>query len=185
MDIKPSEIDLVEEIGALDGEPVKMIKTIGGYWIAVGKPKSKKRDEALAAGSHPAIVKYNIEKNFPGFQAALAKSEAIGITENVTGYSELLPDSLRDRGYDMYGLEKSEKLSYVLTRNGYEVYKFDAELTQDSLRISENQKSLPNELRPFTKAVSEVAARKAIETGREEVEYAGKKFNANKIVESK
>jgi len=182
MNIKPSEIESVEQIGVLDGSPVRMLRTAGGLWIAMGRPKGKKQDEVMGSGSHPAIVGYNIEKQFSSYQPTLAKSEALGGNENVTGYSELLPQAMRSRGYEMYSLEKSGEIDYILTRHGSESHKFSAQLTDDSLRIEKAEKKLSNEILGFSAAVGAAAARMAIQKGREFVEYEDKKFVARNIL---
>lgn len=63
MNITPNEISEIEEIGTMNGLPVKLLTTKGGFRIAVGRNQGKQVDEALAAGSHPAIVKYNLENS--------------------------------------------------------------------------------------------------------------------------
>lgn len=181
MDIKPSEIESVEQIGQLDGVAVKMIKTIGGFWIAVGKPKNKSSAEALAAGSHPAIVKYSIAKQYADFQPSLAKSENTQMLEDVTGYTENLPKSMRDKGYDMYALKKNESVQYVLTKHGAEVHSFRAEITPESIKFAKANKPLSEELKGFSRAVGEVATKMALSSGKKYVEHEDRKFCAKKL----
>jgi hypothetical protein len=182
MNIKPSEIESVEQIGVLDGSPVRMLRTTGGYYIAMGKPKSKKQEEALGSGSHAAIVKYNIEKQFSSFQPTLAKSEALSGTQCVTGYSELLPQPMRSRGYEMFSLQKGGEIDYVLTRHGYEAHKYTASLTADAIRIEKAKSRLSDEMLGFSAAVGGAAARMAIQNGKEFIEHCGHKFVATKVM---
>lgn len=182
MEIKPSEIDKVEHIGHLDNGPVRMIRTVGGFWVAIGRPKGKKKDEALAAGSHPAIVKYNVEKAHSDFQPMLAKSESFLPEAQVIGFSELLPEKMRNKGYDLLMLEKSEETSFVLTKFGNEVNSYSAKLEEDSLTVSKAKAPITQETVGFSKAVASAAATKALSEGKTYVEHDGSRFDAAKIV---
>lgn len=181
MELKPNEIEEVENIGQLGGHPVKMVKTIGGFWIVVGRPKGKERDEALAAGSHPAIVKYNVEKQFSDFQPVLAKSEAESAS-NVTGFTELLPHDMRKSGYEMYSLSKGSEIDYILTKYGSEVHSFKATMSGESLKFTKAEKSLPESLRGFSRVVTAVATRHASQAGKKYVEHEDKKFCVKKLL---
>ena len=90
MQLTPNEIDSVEDAGLLNGSKVKLIKTKGGFWIAVGRPQGKLQEEALAAGSHPAIVRYNLERQHPTFQPSMQKSELMGLEPLVESHSFLV-----------------------------------------------------------------------------------------------
>lgn len=182
MEIKPSEIDKVEHIGQLDGGPVRMIRTSGGFYVAVGRPKGKKKDEALAAGSHPAIVKYNVEKAHSDFQPILAKSESFLPEAKVTGFSELLPKNMRDKGYDLLMLEKNEEASFVLTKFGNEVNSYPTKTGEDSITIYKSEKPISQEILGFSRAVAAAAAAKALNEGKTFVEHDGNRFDAAKIV---
>ncbi len=182
MEIKPSEVELVEQIGYIDGAPVKMIKTVGGFWMVVGKPKGKKKDEALAAGSHPAIVKYNVEKQFSDFQPSLAKSEIFNDNTKVVGYSELLPKQMRNLGYEMYSVQDSSNIQFILTKRGASQNKYEASLETDSLKLSKAEKSISNETLGFSKAVAAAAARQALFEGKEFVEHDGKRFKSKTLL---
>jgi len=182
MEIKPSEVEHVENIGQIDGNPVRILKTVGGFWMAVGRPKGKKKDEALAAGSHPAVVKYNVEKNHSDFQPLLAKSEALQSDVRVTGFTELLPKCLRQKGYDMIMLEKNEDTTFVLTKYGYEANSYEAKLSDESIDLSKAKKPVAPELVGFSRAVAEAAAIKALNEGKAFVDHDGTRFDAAKIM---
>jgi hypothetical protein len=181
MELKPNEIEAVEQIGQLNGSPVRMVKTIGGFWIVVGKPKGKGQEEALAAGSHPAIVKYNVEKQFSEFQPTLAKSELTGSSENVRGYTELLPQEMRKGGYEMYSLSKGSTIDYILTKHGAQVHSFHAEVSSESLKFKKSDKPLNENIKGFSRAVSVVATQQAKESGKKYVEHEEKKFCVNRL----
>lgn len=182
MEIKPSEIEHVEQIGTLNGNPVRLLKTVGGFWICLGRPKSATREEALAAGSHPAIVKYNVEKQFSEFQPSLAKSETFSSSEKIVGFTELLPSTMRSRGYEMYSILDQNKADYVLTRYGSEVHSFSAEIDSDSFSFQKTESSLPNELAGFSEAVTFAVAQQAKSLEKDYVEYKGKRFSVEKLL---
>ena len=182
MELKPSEIDFIEQIGELDGSPVRMARTLGGYWIALGKPKGKAQDEALAAGSHPAVVKHNIEKQFQGFRPAMAKSEFASSQEEVTGFSELLPKELRDSGYDLYALEKNQNIEYILTKYNNACASLKAQIGPDSIKLNKSENIFDSNIKVFSKAVAEAAAQMASNKNKFYVECEGQKFLAKKLI---
>ena len=130
--IKPEEIESVQEIGMLDGEPVSLLKTVGGFHMAASKGKG-----VLAQGSHPAIVRYNVAKQHKGFSPILAKSE-----ENeplVFGMSDLLPEGMYEKGFDLYSLEKNEStgVEFVLTKSGADVVVLSGQSSSDEIVITD------------------------------------------------
>ena len=92
MEIKPNEVDEVKVIGKLNGDDVKLVKTHGGFHIAMGKKdKKSNKAEALAAGSHQALVAYQIEKiHGNDFEPTIFKSEA-NSAPYVLGLKVLVP----------------------------------------------------------------------------------------------
>ena len=110
MQITPEEIESVEEIGTLDGNKVRLLKTRGGWFCATGRKKGSLQDEALAAGSHGAIVKFNLEKQNPGYQPTLMKSESLLNPTIVMDHSHLLDLDLIKSGHDIYSIQTYEKI---------------------------------------------------------------------------
>lgn len=161
MKITEQEIAAVEEAGTLDQQPVKMIRTKGGFWIAVGTPRGKFREEALAAGSHPAIVKYNLAKQYPGFQESLMKSEAFGEADAlVEKHSHFLSDELRKSGHDVFSVQKGVDISFHVTKHNVKVGEVKGFLREDSIVI--NKLSAPKE---FARALAGATAEKALGCG--------------------
>jgi hypothetical protein len=177
MEIKASELDTseMENIGELDDSSVKLVRTLGGLYLAVGKPKGKKQDEVLAAGSHRAIVKYNVQKNFQSFRPVLEKSE--GLKEEVFGLSEKLPRTLRDKGYDLYRLEKSSSVEIHVTKHGIDIASLGLENKDSLLEVQLNSGKIPEGV---GKAIAESAAEFAVNNGLDSVRHAGKIFKAVK-----
>ena len=157
MQITAKEIDKIEEAGMLNGKPVKLIRTRGGFWICVGKRKHSSSEEALAAGSHPAIVKYNMEKQFPEFEPHMMKSES-GIEPLVEKHSHFLSDDLRKGGYDIFSIQHGIDVEFQITKHNSEVASVTGLIDGDNLYI-ENL-DIPKE---FSKPMAGATVEKAIE----------------------
>lgn len=157
MDIKADEISNVEEAGMLDKHPVKMLRTKGGFWIAVGKPKGKHKEEALGAGSHPAIVKYNLEKQYPGFEPALMKSEMFNDSAIVEKHSHFLSDELRKSGHDVYSVQDGKEVEFHVTKLNANVATAKGTLESDALVFK--GPAFPKE---FARAIAGAATEKAV-----------------------
>jgi hypothetical protein len=181
IEIKPSEIESVDSIGELDGEQVKLVKTRGGLYIAVGRPRGKKKEEVIAAGSHPAIVKYNIEKSFAEFQPAMMKSEA-GEESIVAGMSDLLPANMRKSGYDLYVLRKSNAVDFVLTQSQIEVINFPGHLTDSDLVLFKSDKVVTSDIVPAISAITAAAAMVAIDEDKTGIIHENKRYNPKAVL---
>lgn len=164
MQITPNEIDTIEEAGMLDGSPVKMIRTKGGFWICVGKPKNKAREEALGAGSHPAIVKYNLEKQFPGFQPNMMKSEYFIENTVVDKHSHFLSDELRKSGHDIYSVQNGSDIEFHVTKGNVKVSSVKGALVDGGLEIQDL-----NITKEFSRAVAGATTEKAVAVGAEKI----------------
>ena len=181
VEIKPSEIDSVDSIGDLAGEQVKLVKTKGGLYIAVGRPRGKKKDEVIAAGSHPAIVRYNIEKAYAEFQPAMIKSET-GEESLVAGMSDLLPSNMRKSGYDLYVIKKSNEVDFVLTKSQIEVVKYQGYLVNSDLIVSKADKIITNDLVPAVSAFTTAAAMVAIDEGKTGIVHGNKRYDPKSVL---
>ena len=152
--IRPEEIESVEEIGSLNGEPVSLLKTVGGFHIAASKSKG-----VLAQGSHPAIVKYNLAKQNKGFAPMLTKSESSD--PQVVGMSDLLPAGFYQKGFDLYSLQKSEssEIDYVLTKAGSQLVVLSGQNGNDEIQINDvsgqNAETISKYLPAMASAISE------------------------------
>jgi hypothetical protein len=121
MRIEPSEIAEVQDAGELDGSPVKLVRTKGGFWIATGRPMGKSMDQALSAGSHPAIVRYNVEKQFPTFRPAMMKSLAFGPESLVLEHTDGLSEELKKSGHELYTVQTGDKVEAILALQGMKI----------------------------------------------------------------
>lgn len=160
MNITPNEVDTIEDAGVLDGSPVKLLKTKGGFWMAIGRPRGKYKDEAIAAGSHPAIVKYQLEKQYPTFQPAMMKSELMAVQPKVERHSHFLPDSLRKSGHDIFSIQSMNKIEFQITKQNVTVHSVESQLQDGTLVFSKLDIG-----KEFVRALSGATAEKALECG--------------------
>jgi hypothetical protein len=130
MKIDPSEVKTIKNIGNLHGEDVKLIATKGGLYLALGrKTKGKKNHEPLAAGSHPALVLHQIEKEYKSdFQPSMTKSEE----DQLHKVTELVCDV---KGLSMFSLKKNIELDVVIAKFGVEICKCQCEINGNDLKI--------------------------------------------------
>lgn len=138
MDILPNEVESVETLGKLFDDDVKMVKTLGGFFLAVGKKnKNSKKAEALAAGSHPAIVGHQLYKDFGSdFQPIVAKSEH-DRKPDVEEKTHYLPSDSIKNGLQLFALSKGNDMEFVLYKYGITLGKYTAEAIGNSLTIKD------------------------------------------------
>jgi hypothetical protein len=176
MKINPSEIDNIETIGEMEGEPVEMLRTFGGLFITIGKPKGKKQKEVLSAASHPAIAKYQIEKNYRDFRPALQKSEKF--EPEVVGLTELLPQNFKNTGHDLYLVKNETAMEFVLTKHGNEVNKITGAFSEDSLVLSKPNKAFDVSV---AYSIGKASAREALSNNKDFIVLNKTKFEAKKM----
>ncbi len=111
LEISPADIAEIEECGELNGSPVKMIKTTGGYYIAIGKD-AKGKMKPIGTGPHKAICEFMIEKMNPGFRPLIVKNE--GDNPEVTDLTKNLDEDIIARGYNLYAVKENEYNSKVV-----------------------------------------------------------------------
>lgn len=136
MDIQPNEVESVKTIGNLNGDEVKVVKTYGGFYVAVGKKKrTSKKSEALAAGSHQALVAHQLGKEYGSdFEPAIFKSEQDQL-EKVESKTEYLPSDVIAKGVELYTLSKGSKIDFVLYKRGITLGHYVAEVEDQALVI--------------------------------------------------
>jgi hypothetical protein len=172
MKINPSEIDNIETIGEMEGEPVEMIRTFGGLYIGVGRPKGKKQKEVLSA----AIAKYQIEKNYRDFRPALQKSEKF--EPEVVGLTELLPQNFKNTGHDLYLVKNETAMEFVLTKHGNEVNKITGAFSEDSLVLNKPNKAFDVSV---AYSIGKASAREALSNNKDFIVLNKTKFEAKKM----
>jgi hypothetical protein len=151
MSLQPEDIDTVEEAGMLDGQPTKLLRTRGGFWMMVHKGK------VLAGGSHPAIVKHSVSKMFPSFQPVMCKSEGFD-DAIVDQHSHYLSDDLRKSGHDIYSIQNTNGIEFQITKNNLKIASVTGSIQNDALVINEIQ--FPKQ---FAKALAGATTEKALD----------------------
>ncbi len=165
MEIKDVDIDEIKVVGKLNGKEVKLIRTKGGFNIAMGQVSTNSTiSEPLAVGSHSAIVMFNLGKKYKQFQPVMNKSEVEESTK-VTEMTYILGDKLQNLGYDLYCLEKSYETSMSLTYQNTEVASFNLLTKNDQLTISNfkinDSKRTKKESFALSKSIQEALLEKA------------------------
>lgn len=137
MEIKPEEVAEVKVIGTLNGDDVKVVRTLGGFNVAMGKKnKYSNRAEALAAGSHIGLVAFQIEKmHGQDFEPAIFKSEKDQLPK-VEDLTSELPDLAKNSGIELYVLSKFNNLDFIMCKNGIELAKYETSYTGEELDIN-------------------------------------------------
>ena len=169
MQITPNEVDSIEDIGVLNGKNVKMIKTKGGFFIAIGHKRGDPTDSALAAGSHPAIVKFNLERQCPDFQPAMQKSELMGMEPKVENHSHFLSDVLRKSGHDLYSIQTGDKVEFQITRQNAKVESVVGSFDKGTLVLNNI-----NVDKKFTRALAGATSEKVLSCGAQKIRIQGK-----------
>lgn len=136
MDIDPKEVEYIKVIGKLFDDDVKLIKTVGGFHVCVGKKnKNSRKPEPLAAGSHQAIVAHQVSREYGSdFQPSIFKSEHEAL-ERVEKKTEYLPSDIIANGVDLYTLTKNDSFKFVLDRYGVALAEYQAEASNGSLIV--------------------------------------------------
>lgn len=118
--IRPEEIEDIFEIGELHGQPVKVIRTIGGFYAATAKDNGK--DAVLAGGSHPALVRHTLVKKFgQNFRPNLIKSESPA-NHKVFEKTEFLPKSVISNGYSMSAVVSNDlDVEFIVEHYGFPI----------------------------------------------------------------
>lgn len=155
MQLTPNDISSVEEIGTLSGNSVKMIRTKGGFWIAIARKRGKISEEAIGAGSHPAIVKYNLEKQYPDFEPSMMKSEGF-IEPVVERHSHFLSDELRKNGHDIFSIQTGTSVEFQVTKHNAKIASVAGNVDTDHLSL--HDLNIPKE---FSKAMAGATVEKA------------------------
>jgi len=165
MDIRPDEVESVKVIGNLFGNDVKLVKTHGGFHIAVGKKKkNNSKTEALAAGSHQAIVAHQICKEYGSdFQPALFKSEHDAL-EAVEDRTEYLPSEAITKGIELFTLSKGEHHEFILYKRGVTLAKYEATVKDQALILKKYEFKIKAD-EDIAKAMARIIEEKAEDLG--------------------
>lgn len=173
MDILPNEVESVQDAGHLFDSTVKLLKTAGGLFLAVGKKKKNSRKtEVLAAGSHAAIVNHQLSKQYGSdFEPVIAKSENDRL-EDVRENTSFLPSGAIGSGLELFTLSKNENVKFVLYKHGLSLVEYDGEIKNDTLIVKNSQidRNLFKSDRKVAEAISRSMRDKAFELNLKRIE---------------
>ncbi|MDD5650666.1 MAG: ferritin-like domain-containing protein [Candidatus Nanoarchaeia archaeon] len=140
MEIKADEVEEVKIIGHLNGSDVKMLKTFGGFYVGIGKKnKNSKNPEALAAGSHPALINFQLEREFKNnFEPILCKNEHERLPKIENKNNNLSKSSL-DKGLELFILSKDNEIDFIVNKFGFKVGEYKTEIKDNSLVLKKSE----------------------------------------------
>jgi len=146
MDIKEDEIKEINKLGNLNGDEVKLVTLKGGLHIGIGKKsEDSKKSAILAVGSHPALVSYQISKQFnQKFEQNLTKAEGEIIPEVIDYSKNLSPLNKNILGLDIYAIKTGNDIDFKITKHNFEIFSIQA--TNDMGILSLN-KTIKNDER--------------------------------------
>lgn len=185
MKLNPDEITSIEDIGLLDGHPVKVLNHKGGFVVAVKENGDK--SQVLSSGSHIGLVRHAICKAFKNFRPSLMKSESN--EEHFTDYTHLLPDVLRKSGHNLIALYKNDGTTqYNISRHCWDHLSVIGSNDGDSLQLTKRPvKDQDGNIRPqfanikdASSAIINAALSEAKKTSKDFIEFQGKKLSVNK-----
>lgn len=191
--LKPEEIDRIEEIGDINGIPVKMIRSIGGFYAAAGKAPNEQRDSVLAAASHPAIVKFELQKKYgKSFREHMNKAEST-IQPIVFEKTNFLNQELINTGYSLYSIVTGADISVILSHYGNEILKQNGLIKSESIELipqiyfSDLKKSKEVVDAEISKSIIMAIAGTAKDLNKKNIEYptAPSVLNADKVLNGK
>lgn len=191
--IRPEEIDYIEEIGDLNGNPVKMIRTKGGFFCLTGKEANSGKEIPLAAGSHPAIVKFELQKKYgKGFREHMSKSEST-IQPFVIENTNYLNKDLIKKGYSLYSVISGSDVALVVSHYGDEVLKQEGMIKTESIELvpqisfSNLEKSKEAIKFEVSKSIIMALANTAKDLNKKNIEYptAPSIIDADKVLNAK
>lgn len=167
MKINPNEVKSIDDIGMLNGKPVKLLKFKGGYNLIMGFEPGKEIESVLSAGSHAAIAKFNLEKQYMNYRPNLTKSEH-EIAPVVSKHSAHLSEDLLKSGHDIYSIQNGPNIEFQLTKHDVKIGNLKAELINGCLSVKEFNTDVQ-----FAKAFTGAVAEKALMCGTDKVSIKG------------
>jgi hypothetical protein len=166
MEIDKKDIESIKTIGNLNGEQVKMIKTFGGFHIAIGKKYAWDDDqEPLAAGSHQGIVLHEISKKYSEFEKAIQKSELTQI-EKVKEYSQFLGKSEQNQGLELYSSELHGEIDIIVYQYGRVLGKYEGHCVDNKLELKKHQFNIqitPELVKSISDTIKEIMTEKRLD----------------------
>ena len=157
MKLTEKDIDSIENFGELNGKEVKLLKTKGGFHIVMGIRPGSRSEECLTAGSHPAICRFNMMKQFKtSYAPSMMKSTSYNDSAIVENHSHFLSNDLRKSGHEIHSVQSDNQISFHITKHGVKVVDVDSYI-QDKVLVYPSLKA-PKE---FSRCLAGAATEKA------------------------
>lgn len=157
MKLTEKDIESIENFGELNGKEVKLLKTKGGFHIVMGIRPGSKTEECLTAGSHPAICRYNMQKQFKSYAPSMMKSASYNDSSAVENHSHFLSDELRKSGHEIHSIQCGNQISFHISKLGIKIAEVDTYI-QDKVIVLPSLKAPKEFARGLAGAVTEKAA---------------------------
>lgn len=134
MKLTEKDIASIEPFGELNGKEVKLLKTKGGFHIVMGMRPGSHSEECLAAGSHPGICRFSMQKQFKkSYAPAMMKSALYNDAAVVESHSHFLSDDLRKSGHEIHSIHSGDQISFHISKCGIKVADVDTYIQGDIL----------------------------------------------------
>lgn len=133
MKLTEKDIDSIENFGELNGKEVKLLKTKGGFHIVMGIRPGSKEEECLTAGSHPAICRFNMQKQFKSYAPSMMKSASYNDMAVVENHSHFLSPELRKSGHEIHSIQSGHQISFHITKCGIKVADVESYVQDDTM----------------------------------------------------
>lgn len=121
MKLNQGDIASIEDFGEINGKLVQLITTKGGFRIAMGIAPGSKEEICLTAGSHPAIIRFNLMKQFKSYAPSMMKSASYNDMAIVENHSHFLSEDLRKSGHEIHSIQSGNSISYHISKLGIKV----------------------------------------------------------------
>lgn len=168
MKLTEKDISSIENFGELNGKELKLIRTKGGFNIVMGKRPGSKEDECLTAGSHIAICRFNLIKQYKGYAPAMMKSSLYNDSAVVESHSHFLSDDLRKSGHEIHSIQSDNQISFCITKHGLKVADVETYI-QDNVLVFPSLKA-PKQ---FSRGLAGAATEKSMACGLEKLKIEG------------
>ena len=156
MKLTEKDIESIENFGELNGKEVKLLKTRGGFHIVMGTRPGSKAEECLTAGSHPAICRFNMMKQFKSYAPSMMKSASYNDMAVVENHSHFLSEELRKSGHEIHSVQADNHISFHITKHGVKIADVETYI-QDKILVYPSLKA-PKE---FSRGLAGAATEKA------------------------
>jgi|GEM_PF-5471530 len=182
MKFDSKEVLSIEDLGEVDGSPVKAVSLVGG--LVIGVKASGKSSQVIGSASHIGLLRHAIRKTVSGFRPSLMKSDSD--EKEVVDYSSLLPGVLLKSNYGLYAISESpSQIKYTLTHQSdtqdhTSEFHMKGLIKNETLFLTKSGENHPL-ISQISIALGKAAAKDAVRHGKKFVEFNGTRFDSKKL----